>query len=143
MEILELESLTEDYVSDLFVLMKELNSNISVTPELLWNVVLSANSHLFVAINSEGHIIGCASLCVFDSPTGQKASVEDVVVLSSCRGQHIGKALMEYLIEYAKRELKEVNLHLTSNPKRVAANELYKSLGFVKRDTNAFSMKIG
>ena len=142
MEIVELKTLTVEYVSELLALMKELTTNVTVTTEMLENAVQSPTSHLFAAINDEGRIVGCASLCVFDSPTGRKASVEDVVVHSSCRGQHVGRDLMEYLIAYAKRELKEVDLHLTSNPQRIVANELYKSLSFVKRDTNAYSMKI-
>lgn len=143
MEIVKLETLTVEYVSDLLALMKELTTSVTVTTEMLENVVQSPTSHLFAAINDEGRIVGCASLCVFDSPTGRKASVEDVVVLPSCRGKHVGRDLMEYLIAYAKREWTKVDLHLTSNPKRVAANELYKSLGFVKRETNAYEMKIG
>ena len=31
--------------------------------------------------------MGCAMLCVYDSPTGQNASLEDVVVSSQCSGQ--------------------------------------------------------
>ncbi len=32
---------------------------------------------------------------MFDTPTGRKASVEDVVVNPECSGQHIGRKLME------------------------------------------------
>ena len=142
MNITELHSLTDSQVSDLLVLMKELAPDLTVTAEMLQNTVESPNAHLFAAIDDEGRIIGCATLCVFESPTGRKASVEDVVVLSSSRGQHLGKALMEHLIGYACRELKDVDLHLTSHPTRVAANKLYQSLGFELRGTNFYRMKI-
>ena len=137
MNITELHSLTDSQVSDLLVPMKELAPDLTVTAEMLQNTVESPNAHLLAAIDDEGRIIGCATLCVFESPTGRKASVEDVVVLSSCRGQHLGKALMEHLIDYACRELKDVDLHLTSHPTRVAAIELYQSLGFELRGTAA------
>lgn len=142
MNITELHSLTDSQVSDLLVLMKELAPDLTVTAEMLQNTVESPNAHLLAAIDDEGRIIGCATLCVFESPTGRKASVEDVVVLSSSRGQHLGKALMEHLISYACSELKEVDLHLTSHPTRVAANKLYQSLGFELRGTNFYRMKI-
>lgn len=142
MDIVELHSLSYDQVVTLLQLMKELAPEREVSTEMLENVVASANTHLFAALNNEGHIVGCASLCVFDSPTGRKASVEDVVVSSSTRGQGIGRGLMEFLIEFARRELGNVDLHLTSKPTRVAANALYRSLGFEKRDTNFYRMKI-
>ena len=89
-----------------------------------------------------GRIIGTASLCVYDSPTGRKASIEDVVVSSQFRGQGLGRQLMEHVIDYARKELGEVDLHLTSRPSRVAANELYQKLGFQKRETNAYVLKL-
>ena len=141
MEIIEVYSLTEGQVSDLRQLMSELTPDITVSAEMLENVVNASGTHLFAAID-DGHIVGCASLCVFDSPTGRKASVEDVVVLSSYRGNHIGKDLMEYLINYASRNLGDVDLHLTSRPTRVAANNLYRSLGFQQCETNVYKLKI-
>lgn len=142
MVINELRTINDAQVADLQVLMKELAPDLIVTAEMLQNTVESPNTHLFGTIDDEGRIVGCVSLCVFDSPTGRKASVEDVVVLSSCRGQHLGKALMEHLIDYACMELKDVDLHLTSHPTRVAANKLYQSLGFELRGTNSYRMKI-
>lgn len=142
MIIRELQSLFEGQKADLIRLMKELAPDIEVNAEVLERVVESPGTHLFAALDNEGHIIGCASLCVFESPTGRKASVEDVVVLSSCRGQHLGRDLMAHLIDYARENLGDVDLHLTSHPTRVAANALYQSLGFEKRDTNFYRMKI-
>lgn len=141
MEIIELHSLTEGQMDDLRQLMRELNPDIMVSDEMLENVANAPGTHLFAALDS-GHIIGCASLCVFDSPTGRKASVEDVVVLSSYRGKHIGKDLMEHLIDYARNNLGTVDLHLTSRPVRVAANGLYRALGFRQKETNVYILKI-
>ena len=142
MDIVELHSLSPAQMGELRQLMKELTSNIEVSAEMLENVVKSPNTHLFVALDNGANIVGCASLCVFESPTGRKASVEDVVVLSSYRGQHLGRDLMKHLIEFARKNLVDIDLHLTSKPQRVAANALYQSLGFEKRDTNFYRMRI-
>ena len=93
-------------------------------------------------MDEEDHIAGCATLCVYDSPTGQKASLEDVVVSSKNRGQGLGELLVQHVIEYARRELGNVDIHLTSRPHRVAANKLYQKLGFEKRETNAYEMRV-
>lgn len=142
MIINKLERLTEDQIKDLQSLMCELTSNVTVSTDMLRRTVASANTHLFALIEENGHIVGCASLCVFESPTGLKASVEDVVVSSLYRGQKFGRKLMEHIIDYAKKELAPIDLHLTSNPQRVSANALYKAVGFEKRETNAYEMII-
>ena len=58
----------------------------------------------------------------------------------SCQG--LGVLLVQHLIDYARRELGYVDLHLTSSPHRVAANRLYQKLGFEKRETNAYEMRV-
>lgn len=142
MEIVQLYSLSDKQVGDIQTLMHELAPSIQMTAEMLQNAVGSDSTNFFAMMEDDGRIVGCASLCVFSSPTGRKASVEDVVVLSSCRGRGYGRKLMEYVIEYAKKELAPIGLHLTSNPKRVSANALYKAVGFELRETNVYSMVI-
>lgn len=84
-----------------------------------------------------GEIIGSATLAIAYSPTGAHGWIEDVVVEEQTRGQGIGRALTQSLLEKA-RELKLHQVYLTSRPSRVAANKLYQSLGFVKRETNVY-----
>jgi hypothetical protein len=50
--------------------------------------------------------------------------------------------MMEHIIDFARRELGDVELHLTSTPKRVAANSLYRSVGFQQRETNVYNLEI-
>lgn len=140
MEIQELHNYTQAQFQDLKQLMSELSDRVNFTQTDLMLVLKDTNCHLYVILESE-RIIGCATLCVFHSPTGTKASIEDVLVLSAYRGQHLGKRLMEYVLEQAKAYA-PIELHLTSNPMRVAANKLYQSIGFQKKETNCYQMTI-
>ena len=87
--------------------------------------------------DERGEIIGSASLAIAYSPTGAHGWIEDVVVEEKARCKGIGRALTQSLLEKA-RELKLQKVYLTSRPSRVAANKLYQSLGFVKRETNVY-----
>lgn len=139
-KIVELNTITDAQEQEVIRLMGELDRSINVTAEMVRRSVEAQGTHFFAVVDGE-HIIGCASLCVFESPTGRKASIEDVVVSSGYRGKHLGKQLMEYIIDYA-RTLAPINLQLTSRPERAEANRLYQSLGFQRRETNAYRMEI-
>ena len=141
MEIIELNTLSKADIASLDSLMKELTSEKKVTSDMLLATVSDPSTHLFAAVE-DGQIIGCASLCVSHTPTGAKGSIEDVVVGSAFRGRHIGRMLMEHIIEYARREFSPIELHLTSRPAREAANLLYQSLGFYRYETNYYKMNI-
>lgn len=150
MKIVELRNYSQAQFEDLKLLMSELSDRVNFTQTDLMLVLKDSNCHLYVILESltpnpspidEGRIIGCATLCIFHSPTGTKASIEDVVVSSAYRGQHLGKQLMLYVLEQAKAYA-PIELHLTSNPMRVAANKLYQSLGFLKKETNCYHLMI-
>ena len=142
MRYLELCTLTDSQIADLLGLMKELNPVIPVTALQQQRSVGAPGTRIFIAENDEKHIVGCATLCVYESPTGRKASVEDVVVSSACRGQGIGRTLLQRIIDFAGSKLSPIDLHLTSNPSRVEANALYQALGFKQRETNVYQMSL-
>lgn len=141
MMITELTFYSPDAYAQIAKLMGQLSQRCVFDEEKLRAVTEDANCHLYVCTNTGGEIVACATLCVYVSPTGRKASVEDVVVSEDCRGRHIGRDLMLYVLERA-RELAPIELHLTSKPVRVAANALYRSVGFLKKETNAYQMVI-
>lgn len=145
MEIVRLQSVTEPQVQDILALMRELDPEIAMTPAMVRRAVEAPGTCFFVLLDA-ARIVGCASLCVFYSPTGCKAHIEDVVVLAEYRGRQLGRRLVEHLIEYARTELlpghQAVDLYLTSRPQRVAANELYQSLGFRRKETNVYKLEI-
>ena len=130
MKILELDSLTEAQLSALAALMKELSPDLIPDPAKLLAAVECPATRLFSVVDDGGRIVGCASLCVFDSPTGKKGHIEDVVVSSDCRGQHLGRKLLEHMLDYARTNLAPIDIHLTSRPSRLAANPPSRSLVF-------------
>ncbi len=140
MEIIELYTLKEQDIQDLLGLMEELDSSVKVTHEILKAAAESPETHLFAAVE-DGRIIGTASLCITHHPLGLKGSVEDVVVSPQARGRHIGRKLMEHIIEYA-RTLAPIELHLTSRPAREKANLLYQALGFRQHNTNVYKLSL-
>lgn len=142
MEISELLSFSSEDCAELAGLMAELDSSASLTERSLRELIDSADSHLYVVRSEEGRIVGCACLCVYFQPFRMDASMESVVVSSSCRRAGLGRRLVEFLIEEAGR-LGVARLHLTSRPARVAANALYQAVGFTRKDTNCYVLDLG
>jgi ribosomal protein S18 acetylase RimI-like enzyme len=106
--------------------------------EELAEIISSKSTHLFFARDqSTRRIIGSLTLVVFRIPTGVRAWIEDVVIDSNNRRGGIGRQLCLAAIEKA-RTLKAKTVDLTSRPAREAANSLYISVGFQKRDTNVY-----
>ncbi len=104
-------------------------------------LVRDSSSTLMVARKDSGEIVGALTLTVYRVPTGIRSIIEDVIVDNSARGQGVGEALMKRAIEVA-REKGASNISLTSNPMRESANRLYMRVGFKKRETNAYQIKL-
>ncbi|HLU43007.1 MAG TPA: GNAT family N-acetyltransferase [Microthrixaceae bacterium] len=103
----------------------------------LEEIVRSDATHLLVARDEQGSILGSMTLVVFRIPTGVRAWIEDVVVDSAARGRGVGEALNRAALDLA-RERGARTVDLTSRPSREAANRLYRRIGFVQRDTNVY-----
>ncbi len=117
------------------------NNNPPPSLDDLADLVRDASSTLMIARDDSGQIVGALNLTVYRVPTGIHSIIEDVIVDNAVRGQGIGEALMKRAIEIA-REKGAKNISLTSNPMREAANRLYLRVGFKKRETNAYQMKL-
>lgn len=101
--------------------------------------VLNAGTVILVA-KVEEEIVGMATLATAPCLTGHKGLLEDVVVHPKMQGKGLGKALVNQILAVARQKgLQKVDL--TSSPKRIAANQLYRSLGFEQRQTNVYRYK--
>lgn len=134
--VVELNSYSNQDLTDLDVLMHELSATSYCDNQLLDNVMSDANSHVYI-IRENGHIVATGTLCVMHTLEFTIASVESVVVNSLCRGKGYGKMIMTKIMEAAK-EMGVHHIHLTSNPKRVEANGLYQKLGLEQYKTNCY-----
>lgn len=141
MEIEQLSEVTEDTAAVLSRLLLQLSPTArSLSVKDLQQIVDSDSTNIFVA-RIDDMIIGTFSLAIYVIPTGKKAIVEDVVVDATKRGLRIGENMIRFAIEYATA-VGVRKIELTSNPQRVAANTLYKKMGFQKRDTNFYRLDI-
>lgn len=102
----------------------------------LEKTIQSGDTLVFVA-EENGEIQGTTTLALYRLPSGTKAWIEDVVVDESARGKGVSVALMNHVLNIA-RETGVQKVDLTSQPFRVAANNLYKKLGFELRETNVY-----
>ena len=103
-------------------------------------IIENPASQLFI-LRADEKAIGMLTLGRYASPTGVKVWVEDVVVMNEYRGAGLGRRLVNHAIEYCKANYAPCTLMLTSNPARVAANELYRTSGFEPKQTNVYKMK--
>jgi len=110
-----------------------------VTAETVGEEIKNPAIYLFVASKYDEREIylGTAKICFHsaDTGTGWRAEIHDVVRHPDVRGQGMGAALMEQCIDVAREfcrvhGLSEIEISLTSNPDKVAANALYPRLGF-------------
>lgn len=127
-------------LNDLDLLMHELSATSYCDEALLKNALKDVNTHVYV-IRENDHIVATGTLCVKHTLEFVIADVESVVVGTNYRGRGYGKELMTKMIEVAK-SLDVHHIQLTSNPKRIAANQLYQDLGFERYETNCYKMEM-
>ena len=114
--------------------------SIPFTPDQYRDLLRNGSTTLFL-LQHKSTVIGMLTLSRCLIPTGCKGWIEDVVVDSDYRGQGLGRQLVSHAIEHARHEGYD-SLMLTSAPKRIAANALYRALGFEHKETNVYTYPI-
>ena len=115
-------------------LVSELDSSIIVREQSLYLAKL--NGFLATRYDS-GRLIGMGWIFPRQTLLRKQAVIEDMIVDSAYRGKGLGRAILNDLILWAKEKDIEV-VELTSAPKRIVANELYKKYGFKLHPTNHY-----
>lgn len=109
-----------------------------ITENELSEIINSDSSSLYLMfLNNE--IVGMFTLGNYISPTGRKFWLEDVVVDNQYRGLSLGRMLVDEAKKIVSASGKST-LMLTSKPARIAANRLYISSGFLRKETNVYKM---
>jgi len=106
------------------------------TDEELLEIIQDDNRPIFVGVNDSDEVMGYA-FCVFQQhiednilTTVKTLYIDDLCVDENLRGQHIGKQIYEYVLDFAKvSECYNVTLNVWScNP---GAQKFYESCGLV------------
>jgi ribosomal protein S18 acetylase RimI-like enzyme len=136
-EVEAVARVTDEVVEACRRLLPQLSSSAApLGAEELGRVVGHQGTTLFVA-RAEGGIVGMLTLVTFPLATGLRARIEDVVVDEAARGQGVATALTMAALDQARRRGAH-SVDLTSRPSRVAANRLYRRLGFRLREANVY-----
>ena len=124
-------------------LLKQLNSAATpLTKTDLEYMINSPANHLFFARRGDNkEIVGMLTLIVYRIPVWKKGWIEDLVVDEQYRSKGIATKLILQAVENAKT-YGVLSLNFTSRPERKDANRLYERLGFEKRNTNVYSIKL-
>lgn len=117
-------------------LVRQLSPSIELpTWEDYMGVVADPSTRLLVA--SDGRPLGMLTLITARTVGGLHILIEDFVVDETHRGLGIGRQLIDAALAAADARHGR-SVELTSAPARIAANNLYRALGFVRRDTNVY-----
>lgn len=136
--VVEADAPTAELVDALARLIPQLSASAAPpTATTVAELVGSPATRLLLARDPAAGIVGTLTLVLVRTPTGVRATIEDVVVDAAARGRGIGEALTRAAIRLAA-EAGARSVDLTSRPEREAANRLYARIGFVRRDTNLY-----
>ena len=142
MRLIEVERCEKKVVDFVNKLLKQLSTECQpLSEDCINKIINSPNSQLLILIDIDDTYIGMISIGEYHTPSGAKAWIEDVVVDNLYRGRGLGRTMLEMAINHIRAKgIQKVSL--TTNPKRIVANGLYKSLGFKLYETNVYKLNL-
>ncbi len=115
-------------------LIGQLDPDMHLNEQYLYRAVLNG----FVSKKYDGDkLVGLGWIFPRQTMARRQAVVEDMIVDGAYRGKGLGREILRDLLRWAKENKMDM-VELTTNPKREAANELYKSEGFWLHPTNHY-----
>jgi len=119
-------------------LMRQLDASAIFNEQYLYKAMLDG----FISKVYDGEkLVGMGWIFPRQTLLRRQAVVEDMIVDDAYRGKGYGQKILLELLDWAKKEHMDV-VELTTNPKRIAANELYKKVGFILHPTNHYLYKV-
>jgi ADP-ribose pyrophosphatase YjhB (NUDIX family) len=119
-------------------LMGQLDASSNFNEQYLYRAMLDG----FVSKMYDGEkLIGMGWIFPRQTLLRRQAVVEDMIVDDAYRGKGYGQKMLLDLLDWAKKERMDM-VELTTNPNRLAANELYKKVGFSLHPTNHYLYKV-
>jgi GNAT superfamily N-acetyltransferase len=130
---------TANRIRELLIQLSRSGKDRGEIPETWFNELIASDSHdMLLAYDDHGTIIGIATLSIIMGPIVRRvAYLEDFVTDSAVRGQGVGSALWDAIIDWSKSK-HCTELNFTSGHGREAAQEFYKKRGAEVYDTNFF-----
>jgi len=119
-------------------LISQLDSSAKFDESSLYRAIVNG---YISKIFKKGKLIGMGWIFPRQTLLRHQAVVEDMIVNEKYRGKGLGEKILLDLISWAKEMGVEV-IELTTNPKRIAANSLYKKVGFWLHETNHYLLNL-
>ena len=130
MKVKTLDNYTSESASRIRELMTQLSRSGKdrgeITKEWLEEIIASPYHDILIATDDSGKIIGIASLSIIVNLRNKKAYLEDFVTDTTLRGQGIGSALWNAMLDWSRRK-GCTELIFTSGYDREAAHRFYLS----------------
>lgn len=119
-------------------LVNQLDPSAQVNEQSLYKAMFNG---YIAKVEEKGKLLGIGWIFPRQTMLRKQAVIEDMIVDESQRGKGLGEKILLDLIGWAKKEGIEV-IELTTNPKRIAANSLYKKAGFKLHETNHYLLNL-
>ena len=119
-------------------LIGQLDPSATVSEQSLYKAILNGYVSL---IKEDNKLIGMGWIFSRQTALRKQAVIEDMIVDEVYRGRHLGEKILLDVIRWAKENGIDT-IELTSSPKRIAANDLYKKFGFKLHPTNHYLYKV-
>ncbi len=136
-----LASVDDETAAALARLLPQVSNRAAPLTQSRLKAVLASSSTRIIVGTLDDRVVGMTLLCLCTTLTGRFGLIEEVAVDESPRGHHVGIEVMVTLLELAAA-LDLDFVELTSRESREAANALYQSLGFERRNTNVYRHRL-
>ena len=133
----------DDQIRQLLIQLSRSGKDRGEIPKEWFDSLINSPYHdMLIATDDNDKIIGIATLSVHMGPIIRKnAYLEDFVTDNTVRGQGIGTALWNAMLDWAKEKGCN-NLEFTCGNGREASQQFYKNHGATVYDTNFFRKEI-